>query len=226
MKEIIIAIDGPASSGKSTLAKQLSRALNYDYVDSGAYYRAITLYFLENNVDIKNEESIPDALQKVSVNYLYDRGNDKPQTLLNGKNVEPEIRSMMISGEVSEVSTITIVRRWVVDQLRKKGAARGIVMDGRDIGTVVFPSAELKIFLVADASQRTHRRLLELQNSHADVSKEKIRENIFKRDQQDMQRSNAPLKKAEDAVEIDNSNLTTGQQFEMVLQLAKEKIGA
>lgn len=226
MKKIIVAIDGPASSGKSTLAKQLSVALNYDYIDSGAYYRALTLFFLEDKIGFGDAEKIKKALKNISIHYAFDKKNNQPQTLLNGRNVEPQIRSMKVSEEVSAVSTIAIVRKWVVEQLQLRGKNKSIVMDGRDIGTAVFPSAELKIYLVADESQRVQRRLKELQKSHAEISEKSIKQNIMKRDWQDVSRTHAPLKQAGDAVVIDNSNLTTHQQFELALRLAKEKINS
>jgi cytidylate kinase len=226
MKKIIVAIDGPASSGKSTLAKQLSMALDYDYIDSGAYYRALTLYFLENEILFNDEPKIQQALKSISIHYAYDKKTNQPQTLLNGRNVEGQIRSMKVSEEVSAVSTIAMVRKWVVKQLQLRGKNKSIVMDGRDIGTAVFPSAELKIFLVADESQRIQRRLKELQKSHAEISENSIKQNIMKRDWQDVSRTHAPLKQADDAVVIDNSNLSTNEQFELALQLAKDKINS
>ncbi|MFT5765263.1 MAG: cytidylate kinase [Saprospiraceae bacterium] len=222
MKRITIAIDGHSSCGKSTLAKALSKSLGYIYVDSGAMYRAVTLYFLQNKVDINDEEAIGLALEEIQVSFKNIAGQNT--TFLNSVNVEDQIRSMEVSNFVSPVAALSTVRRKVVKQQREMGSEKGIVMDGRDIGTVVFKNAELKIFLTASPEIRTQRRYNELIAKGQPVSLELVRANLTKRDHIDSTRADSPLKKAEDAVVIDNSNLTEQEQMEKTLSLAKEQI--
>ncbi|MFI5221810.1 MAG: (d)CMP kinase [Bacteroidia bacterium] len=227
MKKIIIAIDGHSSCGKSTLAKQLAGALGYRFIDSGAMYRAVTLFFLNNQIDIYHLDAVADSLQNISIDFRWNPETGQQETFLNGENVENEIRvSTEIASVVSPVSAISEVRKFLVAQQQQMGAGKGIVMDGRDIGTVVFPEAELKIFLTADPKVRAKRRFDELIAKGRHTSFEDILANIRKRDTMDSNRADSPLRKAEDAVYLDNSHLTREQQLEFVLKLAKEKIGS
>lgn len=226
MKKIIIAIDGFSSCGKSTLAKQLAKELNYIFVDSGAMYRAITLYFLRNNVDINNNESVAEALRHVQLAFEYNAVKGTSDMLLNGENVEQLIRDMLISQKVSAVSANEQVREFGVAQQQKMGEQKGIVMDGRDIGTTVFPNAELKIFVTADVDVRVERRFAELTAKGDVVSREEIKENLLSRDHIDSTRTFSPLKQADDAIVLDNSNITREQQLAIALNWAKEKINA
>lgn len=219
MKKLIIAIDGFSSCGKSTLAKDLARALNYAYIDSGAMYRATTLFFLEHQVDIHDSHAVRAALQHVHVSFY--RKNGENRTVLNQKDVEEQIRSMEVSQKVSPVAAIPEVRQEMVALQRKAGANKGIVMDGRDIGTVVFPEAELKLFLNASIDIRVERRYLELQYKGYPGSREAVRANLEKRDYIDSTRDDSPLSQAADAVLIDNSNLSRQEQLGMVEVLAK-----
>lgn len=223
MRRIIIAIDGHSGCGKSTTAKEVARQLGYTYVDSGAMYRAVTLYFLENSIDTDNEAFVADALSKTDISFrLGDRG--QTETYLNGERVEDRIREMHVSGAVSKVSAIPAVRRAMVARQQMLGRARGIVMDGRDIGTVVFPDAELKVFLTADIRVRAERRLAELRAKGSDTTLEAIIENLSGRDHADSTRADSPLKKADQAVEIDTSAITIPEQVGAVLDLARELI--
>lgn len=222
MKRIIIAIDGYSSCGKSTLAKAMAKALHYAYLDSGAMYRAVTLYFLDQAVDYNNPEQVADALTKIEVHF--ERINGQNCTFLNGLNVENEIRQMRVSSHVSPVSAISAVRRAMVKQQQAMGKRRGIVADGRDIGTVVFPDAELKIFLTADLDVRTSRRHLELAAKGIDAEWDDIQKNLSERDQMDSSRADSPLRKADDAIVIDNTLLSEKEQLEKALALAAEKI--
>lgn len=222
MKKINIAIDGYSSCGKSTLAKAMAEALNYIYADSGAMYRAVTLYFLENEVDLEDEQAVADALEQIDIHF--ERGPDGLQTYLNGKLVESEIREMKVSNMVSPVAAISRVRRAMVRQQQKMGEKRGVVMDGRDIGTVVFPDAELKIFLTADPAERARRRYEELKAKGSPASLEEIRNNLLERDHIDSNREDSPLRQAVDAVVIDNTQLTPAGQLELALGLARERM--
>ena len=223
MSDIIIAIDGFASSGKSTIARQLAAALHYTYIDSGAFYRAVTLYFLKNNVDWKNKNELPNILKDIHVVFKHE--SDQSKTLLNGENVEGKIRSMEVSNAVSEVSTIPEVRNFISEKLREYGTGKRIVMDGRDIGTVVFPNAELKIFLTADQKIRSDRRYSELKEKGIAVTENQITQNLSGRDLIDSTRTTAPLMKADDAIILDNTHLSIDEQFSIILKLAREKIG-
>lgn len=224
MQKITIAIDGYSSCGKSTLAKDLAAELGYGYVDSGATYRAVTLYFIENQVDINDDDQISKALDQIKIEFKNINGLNS--THLNGKNVEDEIRKMYVSERVSPVAAISAVRRAMVKQQQTMGQAKGIVMDGRDIGTVVFPDAALKIFLTADPMIRAERRLDELLGKGQEVNLRDIQLNLTERDRIDSSRSDSPLRKADDAVLIDNTNLTKKEQMAMVLALVKERIKA
>ncbi len=220
---ITIAVDGFAACGKSTLAKALAKNLGYIYIDSGAMYRAVTLYFLDNSVDINNSVSVATALENLSIAFKNVDGQN--HTFLNGQDVEKEIRAMRVSDFVSPVSTISSVRRFLVACQKEMGVQKGIVMDGRDIGTVVFPDAELKLFMTASQEVRTKRRLLELESKGIfDYTFEQVQKNLTERDHIDSTRSDSPLKKADDAIIIDNSELSTEQQLNLALSLASEVI--
>ncbi len=221
MERITIAIDGHSSCGKSTLAKALAKTLGYVYVDSGAMYRAVTLYFIQNEVDIKDAEAVKLALLDIDITFKNIAG--KNTTFLNNTNVEDRIRSMEVSEFVSPVATISIVRTKVVKEQRDLGKEKGIVMDGRDIGTVVFKDAELKIFLTASPDIRTQRRYDELIAKGQKVTMKEVKDNLLRRDHIDSTRADSPLKKAADAIEIDNSNLTEANQLEKALALVKAK---
>jgi CMP/dCMP kinase len=216
-KKIIIAIDGHSSCGKSTLAKSLAGRLHYIYIDSGAMYRAVTLYALRKgfiNDGKLVEDKIISSLKDIKITFHWDRDGEKNITFLNGENVEDEIRQLEVSKNVSPVSTIPEVRHEMVKQQRENGKNKGVVMDGRDIGTIVFPEAELKIFMTASPRIRAHRRYLELKGKYDKVDYNEILENVEERDKIDSERKISPLKKADDAVVLDNSNMTREEQLE------------
>lgn len=224
MKKIVIAIDGFSSCGKSTLAKDLAAKIGFAYIDSGAMYRAVTYYFLTNGIDINDQDQVQKALKKINIRFK--RVSDGTNaTYLNGENIEFEIRKMEVSSMVSEVAAIPEVRKKLVEQQREMGIDKGIIMDGRDIGTVVFPNAELKIFLTADVDVRVDRRYRELLGKKMYITKEAVKENLEKRDLIDSTRDDSPLKQADDAILINNSRLTPEQQLERSLALALEKGG-
>lgn len=223
-KKIIITIDGWSSCGKSTLAKKLAKELGYIYVDSGAMYRAITLYFLRNNIDLAEKKEIKEALKNISLEFSKNPQNGKTEMYLNGENVEYLIRDLVIAEKVSEVAAIKEVREFAVAQQQKMGAKKGIVMDGRDIGTVVFPKAALKIFLTADNAVRVERRFKEMFEKNPNVTIEEVKNNLEMRDYIDSHREVSPLKQAKDARVLDNTDLTEKQTFEKALEWAKEKI--
>jgi cytidylate kinase len=222
-KKIIIAIDGFSSCGKSTLAKAMAKALEYVFVDTGAMYRAIALYFLRNSIPF-NDIAAQEALQEIELRFKYNSASQKSDMYLNGENVEQEIRAMQVSQKVSEVATIPAVRAFAVAQQKAMGIDKGIVMDGRDIGTVVFPDAELKLFVTADPSIRLERRYQELLQTNPAILKEEVAANLQQRDLMDSTRTHSPLKQAEDAMVLDNTNLDKAQQFELAMQWAMEKI--
>ena len=222
-KKIIIAIDGFSSCGKSTLAKSMAKALEYVFVDTGAMYRAIALYFLRNSIPF-NDIAAQEALQAIELRFKYNSASQKSDMYLNGENVEQEIRAMQVSQKVSEVATIPAVRAFAVAQQKAMGVDKGIVMDGRDIGTVVFPDAELKLFVTADPSIRLERRYQELLQSNPAILKQEVAANLQQRDLMDSTRTHSPLKQAEDAMVLDNTNLDRAQQFELAMQWAMEKI--
>lgn len=224
MKKIIITIDGWSSCGKSTLAKQLARALHYVYIDSGAMYRAITLYFLRNMVDWTKDKQVQEALKNIELDFRPNEKNKETEIYLNGENVEYLIRDLIIAEKVSEVATIKAVRTFAVEQQRKMGEKKGLVMDGRDIGTVVFPKAELKIFMTADNAVRVERRFRELFSKNPNITIEEVKNNLEMRDYIDSHREISPLKKADDAVVLDNSNITPEQQLQIALDLVKQKL--
>ena len=223
--KIIIAIDGYSSCGKSTLAKALAAQLEYVFIDTGAMYRAVALYFLRNNINFDNEAQILKALAAIKLNFVYNGTSLKSDIVLNGENIEAEIREMHVSEKVSEVATIGAVRDFAVAQQQAMGEFKGIVMDGRDIGTVVFPKAELKIFVTADPAVRVERRFLELKNTNPAIRKEEIEANLKHRDLMDTTRERSPLKQAEDAVVLDNTHMTREEQFNLALSWAIAKIG-
>lgn len=222
-QKINIAIDGYSSCGKSTIAKALAKKLGYAYVDTGAMYRAVTLYILRNHIEITDLVSIKNALENIDISFEID-SDGKQFTLLNGENVEKEIRSMEVSNFTSQVSAIKEVRQILVSWQQKIGKNKGVVMDGRDIGTVVFPDAELKLFMTASPDIRTQRRYLELTNKGESVTEEEIRNNLAHRDHLDSTREESPLRQAEDAVVLDNSFLSEEEQLDKVLDWVKEKL--
>jgi CMP/dCMP kinase len=224
MEKIIIAIDGFSSCGKSTIAKTLAEKLNYVYINTGAMYRAVTLYLLDNEIDFNDIDAVKKALPNIKINFDIDseKGNC---TFLNGINVEEEIRTMRISNVVSPVSAISEVRREMVRQQQEMGKAKGVVLEGRDIGTVVFPNAELKIFMTADVDIRTQRRYEELIKNNQTVSFDAVKKNLLVRDKIDSTRQDSPLKQAHDAKVLDNSTLSRTQQVDLAYHWAMELIG-
>ncbi|MBN8674201.1 MAG: (d)CMP kinase [Chitinophagales bacterium] len=223
-KKIIITIDGWSSCGKSTLAKQLAKELGYVYVDSGAMYRAITLYFLRNNVDLGEKKEVKQALKSINLEFIYNAKSNNSEIYLNEENVEYLIRDLIIAEKVSDVAAIKEVREFAVAQQQKMGEKKGIVMDGRDIGTVVFPKAELKIFMTADNAIRVERRFKELYEKNPNITIEEVKNNLEMRDYIDSHREVSPLRQAKDALELDNSNITPQQQLKLALEWASQKI--
>jgi cytidylate kinase len=214
-KNIVVAIDGYSSCGKSTLAKALAKKLHFIYVDSGAMYRAVTLYFLRNHIDIENQEQVSEALRNIHLNF-HSRDYQTHITL-NDEEVSDEIRLMPVSENVSAVSAIREVRKEMVAQQQRMGKSKNIVMDGRDIGTAVFPNAQVKLFMTADPNVRAQRRYKELLPKNPDVSLEEIFENIAHRDYSDTTRKESPLMRAEDAIILDNTNITPEEQLAFAL---------
>ena len=227
MKKITIAIDGYSSTGKSTLAKQIAKTLNYVYVDTGAMYRAVTLFAIQQNIiDEQNfdTEQLINELPNITLTFHFNAELGFAEMYLNNINVEQEIRSMQVSRFVSQVAAVSAVRSKLVQQQKLYGRDKGVVMDGRDIGTVVFPDAELKIFMTASTEIRAQRRYLELQEKGQEVTYEEVFKNVQDRDAIDTTREDSPLRQADDAVVIDNSVLNREQQFNMILNLAKQRI--
>lgn len=225
-KRIIITIDGWSSCGKSTLAKQMAKELGYIYIDSGAMYRAITLYFLRNHVDWTNHEAVEEALKHIKLEFHSNHKTGQSEMHLNNENVEYVIRDLVVAEKVSEVAAIKEVRDFAVRQQQQMGKKKGIVMDGRDIGTVVFPDAELKLFMTADKDIRVKRRFQELYEKNPNITMEEVRHNLEHRDHIDSTREISPLRRAEDALLLDNSHLTPKQQLEMALNWVKERCGS
>lgn len=225
-KKIIIAIDGWSSCGKSTLAKELAKELGYLYVDSGAMYRAITLYFLRNHVDWTDKSEVKKALKEISLEFIYNDNSQQSEMHLNEENVEYVIRDLVVAEKVSDVAAIKEVRKFAVEQQQLMGKKKGIIMDGRDIGTVVFPKAELKIFLTADNAVRVERRFRELFEKNPNITIEEIKANLEMRDYIDSNREESPLRKADDAILLDNTNLTAKETIQRVEKLAKKIIAA
>ncbi|BCI63462.1 (d)CMP kinase [Coprobacter secundus] len=213
--KIVIAIDGFSSCGKSTMAKGLAKRIGYIYIDSGAMYRAVTLYCINHNLidgNLIDENSLKKQMQNIHIEFKINTQSGRPETWLNGKNVEQEIRSMQVSNLVSPVSALKFVRTAMTTQQQALGKAKGIVMDGRDIGTTVFPHAELKIFVTASAETRAKRRLDELKAKGENISYQEVLKNVQERDYIDQNRSESPLKKADDAILLDNSDMTLEEQ--------------
>jgi len=221
---LIITIDGFSSCGKSTLAKQLAKKLNYTYIDSGAMYRAITLYFLRNNIDTSSEKEIRNALKNITLEFIVNKASGNSEIYLNGENVEYIIREIVIAEKVSDVAALKDVRTFAVAEQQKMGIHKGIVMDGRDIGTTVFPNAEIKIFMVADEAVRVERRYTEMFDKNPNITLDEIKSNIAMRDYIDSNRKVSPLRKAADAIELDNTNLSEKEQLDFALKLVK-KVG-
>ena len=230
MKKITIAIDGFSSCGKSTMAKDLAKEIGYIYVDTGAMYRSVTLYALRHNLfnadGTIREEELKEQMKDINISFQLNKTTGRPDTYLNGENVENAIRTMEVSSHVSPIATLAFVREALVAQQQRMGAEKGIVMDGRDIGTVVFPKAELKIFVTASAEVRAQRRYDELKAKGIDANYADILKNVEERDYIDSHRATSPLRKADDAIELDNSNLTIAEQkkwlYEQYLKAAKE----
>jgi cytidylate kinase len=221
-KKIIIAIDGFSSCGKSTLAKALAKKLNYNFIDTGAMYRAITLYFIRKNVVLDDMASVAAALENINLRFEFNEEKGKSDIYLNDENVEQFIREMTIAQKVSEVAAIKSVREFAVSQQQLMGEEKGIVMDGRDIGTVVFPNAELKIFMTADIDVRVKRRYLEMQEQHQNINLEDVISNLQMRDYIDSNREESPLRQAEDARVLDNSDMSQEQQLNLALKWVNE----
>jgi cytidylate kinase len=224
MKKIIIAIDGYSACGKSTTAKMVASRLGYFYIDSGAMYRAVTLYFCDNHISSTNPHLVTQALNNIHIQFVHNHRTETNETYLNGLNVEEEIRKMYISGKVSEVSAIPEVRKAMVYQQQQMGKKRGLVMDGRDIGTCVFPDAELKIFMTADIMVRAQRRQEELLEKNELVDIHEIIKNLQMRDHLDTTRKENPLRMAEDAYLLDNTSITIDEQIDFVISLANSKM--
>ena len=223
-QKIIIAIDGFSSCGKSTLAKAMAKNLEYVFIDTGAMYRAVALFFLRAGIDFDNTLDIAAALNKITLQFKYNPATLQSDMYLNEENVEQEIREMRVSQKVSEVAVIALVRDFAVAQQQAMGKSKGIVMDGRDIGTVVFPKAELKIFVTASPDIRVQRRFLELSAKSPAITVEEISENLQHRDLIDTTREHSPLKQADDALVLDNSNMSREEQLTIALQWAQARI--
>jgi cytidylate kinase len=225
-KKIIITIDGWSSCGKSTLARQLAKELGYLYIDSGAMYRAITLHFLRNHIDWTDPAQVLKGLDDIVLDFHVNEKSQQSEIFLNGENVEYVIRDLVVAEKVSEVAAIREVREFAVAQQQALGKRKGIVMDGRDIGTVVFPHAELKIFMTADNAVRVERRFRELFEKNPNITLEEVKNNLEMRDYIDSHREVSPLRQADDALVLDNTRLTPDQQFQMALNWVKERTHA
>ena len=221
--KIIIAIDGFSSCGKSTLAKEIATRLGYNYIDSGAMYRAITLYFLRNSINYADHSEVLDAIANINLSFAFNEQTMRSDIHLNDEDVEPYIRDMIVSAKVSEVAALREVRSFAVAQQKRMGRKKGIVMDGRDIGTAVFPDAELKIFMTADPEVRVMRRFKELYATNPHITIDEIRHNLELRDYIDSTREESPLHQAADAILLDNSNMDREEQLELVLEWVKDR---
>ncbi len=221
MNKIIIAIDGYSATGKSTLAKGLSKKLNYIYIDSGAMYRSIALYALKNNLTHPhiNRPTLIQSLKTLDIQFVFNPATYSSETLLNGENIEKDIRTPLVSDVVSKISSIKEIRQFLVEKQKEYGKNRGIVMDGRDIGTNVFPDAELKVFVITDMDIRVKRRLDELHSKGIYVTEEEVKKNLEERDDMDIHRKENPLVQAKDAIVIDTTDLDKEQQLEYALKL-------
>jgi CMP/dCMP kinase len=223
-KKIIITIDGWSSCGKSTLAKQLAKSLGYVYIDSGAMYRAITLYFLRNHTDWTDEQEVRQALDNIHLHFEYNPASHQSEIFLNDENVEYVIRDLVVAEKVSDVAAIAAVRTCAVTQQQKMGAKKGIVMDGRDIGTTVFPHAELKIFMTADISVRVERRFKEMFEKNPNIHIADVKANLESRDYTDSHREVSPLRQAEDGVLLDNTHIGMEEQLDFALKLVAKAL--
>lgn len=224
MNKIIITIDGWSSCGKSTLAKQLAQKLGYIYIDSGAMYRAITLYFLRNHIDWTNDNSVSEALSNIQLAFIFNQESNQYEIHLNHENVEWLIRDLVVAEKVSEIAAVGLIRKFAVAQQQLMGKEKGIVMDGRDIGTTVFPDAALKIFMTADILIRVERRYKEMHDKNPNITLEEVKNNLSHRDYIDSNREVSPLKMAKDAILIDNSHLTMEEQLTIALQLVENLV--
>lgn len=226
-RKIIVAIDGHSSCGKSTVAKDLAKVLSIAYIDTGAMYRAVTLYALRNNLidnDIVDEKGIVESLSNISVSFTFNSETKSNETFLNGKNVEKDIRTLEVSNKVSYVSAIGSVRKQLVEWQRDMGSKQSVVMDGRDIGTVVFPNADIKIFMTASDEVRAKRRYDELTSKGENVTMDEVLNNIKERDYIDSTRAESPLRKAEDAILLDNSKMSIEDQFDWIIKKLRSKM--
>ena len=221
MNKKIITIDGWSACGKSTLAKQLAKQLGYVYIDSGAMYRAITLYFMRNHINLSQTSEVLAALNNINIDFRFNPDSLQSDIYLNGENIEPLIRDLSIAAKVSDVAAISEVRTFAVAQQQKMGENKGIVMDGRDIGTTVFPNAEIKLFMTADSDVRVVRRLKELSVKNPLITLEEVKQNLENRDYLDSTRAISPLRKADDAIVLDNTDLTMDEQLAIALQLVQ-----
>jgi len=221
--KIIVAIDGYSSCGKSTIAKQLAARLGYNYIDSGAMYRAITLYFLRNHINYNNQDVVIEALPCIDLAFIFNEETQSSDMHLNDEDVSLPIRDMLVSDKVSEVAAIKEVREFAVAQQQRMGLDKGIVMDGRDIGTVVFPKAELKVFMTADPAVRVMRRFKEMHAKNPHITMDEVKHNLELRDYIDSTREESPLRKAKDAILLDNSTLTREEQLDKVLHWVKDR---
>ncbi len=224
MQKIIIAVDGFSACGKSTTAKAVAKELGYNYIDTGAMYRAVTLFFNSNYIELTNPKAVTKALDEIHITFVVNPRDGVSETYLNGLNVEKEIRKMYISDLVSPVSALPEVRRAMVAQQQKMGRKGGIVMDGRDIGTTVFPNADLKIFVNADMQVRAYRRQQEFMSKDQLVPFDDVIKNLVERDRIDSTRQESPLRRSDDAVDLDTTYLTIDEQVEFVVNLAMSKI--
>jgi cytidylate kinase len=222
LRKIVIAIDGYSACGKSTTAKQVASILGYRYIDTGAMYRAVTLFFIDHHVALTNPKEVDRALQQIQITFKVNSKNSS-ETYLNGLNVERQIRAMRVSENVSQVSTIKAVRHALVEQQRRMAREKGVVMDGRDIGTVVFPSAELKLFMTADILVRAFRRQKEMLERGQLVDLDDVIENLVQRDKIDTEREESPLRQAEDALVIDTTHISIDEQVDEVVRQALSK---
>ncbi len=222
MKKITIAIDGYSSCGKSTLAKDLAITLQYAHIDSGAMYRAVTLFMIDHDINVEDVDLVVENLSRVKVEFKFVGGANC--TFLNDRNVESEIRKLRVSEKVSQIAVIAEVRHAMVALQRQMGQTKGIIMDGRDIGTVVFPNAELKLFLTADEKVRVERRFQELREKGHTITREEVKANLIQRDYIDTNRAESPLRQAEDAILFNNTHITRKEQLAMISALAKERI--
>jgi cytidylate kinase len=219
MNKKIITIDGWSACGKSTLAKQLANKLGYVYIDSGAMYRAITLFFLRNSIDLSNTVEVSAALKNINIDFRFNPDAKHADIYLNDENIETLIRDLSVAEKVSAIAAIEAVRTFAVAQQQKMGVNKGIVMDGRDIGTTVFPTAEIKLFMTANSDIRVERRLKELRPKNPQITREEVKKNLETRDHLDSTREISPLRKAEDAIVLDNSHLSMEEQLAFALRL-------